>query len=204
MMISSHKRFSFAIRRARDFANFRPRRFLDKNYVKLVLSSRGWCWRWESFCKCFVKKFWDSSQSYLRFTVLHRTNQLGSVFMDLSIFLLLLFPIESVSPEWTLVGISFVIPSAIQVLEWMRIQLPFLCLQLRRVNLFVGLATPPKFTVVFRLVGTVAFNTFRTLDFAWKGSVTPLPTVLVLWDTRVHIGSSNGHDIPSNIEASVN
>jgi len=38
MMISFHKRFSFAIRRARDFANFRPRRFLDKNYVKLVLS----------------------------------------------------------------------------------------------------------------------------------------------------------------------
>jgi len=38
MMISSHKRFSFAIRRARDFANFRPRRFLYKNYVKLVLS----------------------------------------------------------------------------------------------------------------------------------------------------------------------
>jgi len=38
MMISSHKRFFFAIRRARDFANFRPRRFLDKNYVKLVLS----------------------------------------------------------------------------------------------------------------------------------------------------------------------
>jgi len=38
MMISSHKRFSFTIKRARDFVNFRPRRFLDKNYVKLILS----------------------------------------------------------------------------------------------------------------------------------------------------------------------
>jgi len=36
-MVSSHKRFSIANRRTRDFMNFGPRRFLDENNVQLVL-----------------------------------------------------------------------------------------------------------------------------------------------------------------------
>jgi len=37
-MVSSYKRFSIVNRRTGDFTNFRPRRFLDENDVKLVLS----------------------------------------------------------------------------------------------------------------------------------------------------------------------
>jgi len=36
-MVRSHKRFSITNRRTGDFMNFRPRRFLDENDVKLVL-----------------------------------------------------------------------------------------------------------------------------------------------------------------------
>jgi len=36
-MVSSHKRFSIANRRTRNFTNLRPRRFLDENDVELVL-----------------------------------------------------------------------------------------------------------------------------------------------------------------------
>ena len=37
MIVSFYERFSIVTRRTRDFMNFRPRKFLDENDIKLVL-----------------------------------------------------------------------------------------------------------------------------------------------------------------------
>jgi len=57
--------------------------------------------------------------------------------------------------------------------------------------------------MVFRLVGTIAFNTSKSLYFAQKGCVTPFPAILALRDTWIHIGSLNGCNISADIEAPV-
>ena len=57
--------------------------------------------------------------------------------------------------------------------------------------------------MVFRLVGTVAFNTSKFLYFAQKSCVIPFPAILALRDIWIHVGSLNGHNISANIEASV-
>ena len=57
--------------------------------------------------------------------------------------------------------------------------------------------------MIFWLVGTIVFDTFWSLYFAQKCSVAPFPAILTLEDTWVHIGSSNGRNVPANIEASI-
>ena len=57
--------------------------------------------------------------------------------------------------------------------------------------------------MVFGLVGTIAFNTSRSLYFAQKGCITPFPAILALRDIWIYVGSSNGHNISADIEASV-
>jgi len=58
-------------------------------------------------------------------------------------------PVKSVPLEWTQVGVSLVVTTAVQTLEQMRTRLAFLGFQPWWVNLGVGFATPTKFSVVF-------------------------------------------------------
>ena len=57
--------------------------------------------------------------------------------------------------------------------------------------------------MVFGLVGTVAFNTPRSLYSAQESYMTPFPAILALRDAWIHVGSLNGHDISADIEAPV-
>ena len=57
--------------------------------------------------------------------------------------------------------------------------------------------------MMFGFVWTVAFDAFGILDSARKGCVPPLSTVLALRDTGVHVGSPNGCNIISDVEAPV-
>ena len=75
--------------------------------------------------------------------------RLGSVDMDLSIFLLVPLPVKTVPPERTQVGVGLMIAMAIQTLERMRTQHAFLGFQPQWVDLGVGFATPTEFSVVF-------------------------------------------------------
>jgi len=52
-------------------------------------------------------------------------------------------------------------------------------------------------------VWTVTLKTLGPLDMTYPGHVTPLPTILALWYTWVHVGSSYSSDEASDIEASV-
>jgi len=139
----------------------------------------------------------------LLLVTLQRANRFDPVFTDLSIFLLVPLPVESMSPEWALVGVSLVIAPAIRTLEYMRTWVTFLCLKTREVCLFVCFAAPPKFLVVFGSVWSIALDTLGTLDSAREGSVSSLPAVFALGDAWVHVHPSNSSNIPANIEALV-
>ena len=62
--------------------------------------------------------------------------------------------------------------------------------------------------VVFNFVRAVTFQASCTLKLTCEGvtcegDVTPLPTILALWDTRVHIGLSDSYNITADVEALV-
>ena len=107
-------------------------------------------------------------------------------------------------PEQTQVGVGLVVATAVQTLEQMRTQLAFLGFQPQWVDLRVGFATPTEFSVVFWFVWTVTFDVLSFLDLAGECYMTLLPTIFALWNSRVHVGSSNGCDEVANVEASVN
>jgi len=57
--------------------------------------------------------------------------------------------------------------------------------------------------VVFGFVRTIAFDIFGTLNSAQEHRVIPFSAIFALWYSRVHVSTSNDHDILFNIEASV-
>jgi len=52
-------------------------------------------------------------------------------------------------------------------------------------------------------VRTVAFDALSSLDLAGECHVAPLPAIFTLRNFRVHVGSSDGCDEVSDVEASV-
>ena len=56
---------------------------------------------------------------------------------------------------------------------------------------------------MYRLVRTTTFDTSHILNSACTCSVTPLPTILILWNSWIHIGTTNTSNVPTNIETSV-
>jgi len=113
------------------------------------------------------------------------------------------FFVEPVSPEGALVGVGLVVPLTVRALESVRAWFAFLCLETRRIHLLVCLATPPKFAVVFRFVGAIAFDTLGILDSARKSCMTPFPAILTLGYTWVYVSTSNCGNILADIEAMI-
>ena len=130
-------------------------------------------------------------------------NRFDPVFTDLSVFLLVPLPVELMSPEWALVGVSLVIATAIRAFECMRTWVAFLSLKTRGVRLLICFAAPSKFSVVFGSVRSIALDALGALDSAREGSMSPLPAVFALGDSWVHVRPSYGGDIPANIKAPV-
>ena len=97
---------------------------------------------------------------------------------------------------------------AVDTFEGVRARLTLFGFEVQRINLEVGLTTPDKVAVVFNFVRAVTFQASCTLKLTCEGvtcegGVTPLPTILVLWDTRVHIGLSDSYNITADVEALV-
>ena len=67
--------------------------------------------------------------------------------------------IESVSPKWTLDGISCMVSFAIGALECMRARFALLGFESWWIYFIVGFAAPTKLSVMFQLVWAVAFDT---------------------------------------------
>ena len=130
-------------------------------------------------------------------------NWFWSVFTDLGVLFLVAFPIESVSPKRTLVGVSLVVAPTVRTFEWVGAWFALLGFQSWWVDLGICLATPTKFSMVFRFVRTIAFDAFGTLDSTWKCWVSPFPAVFALRNAGVHVGSPNGCNEAANIKAPI-
>ena len=134
---------------------------------------------------------------------LQGANQFDPVFTDLGIFLLVPLPVESMSPEWALVGVSLVIAPAIRAFECMRAWVAFLSLETKGVHLLICFAAPPKFSVIFGSVRSIALDILGALDSAREGSMSPPPAVFALGDSWVHVCPSYSSDIPADVKAPV-
>ena len=64
-------------------------------------------------------------------------------------------------------------------------------------------ATPCFLSVVFSNVGSIALGTPGDMRATAKCQISPLPTVLTLWDTWVYVGTFNGSNKSSNIEVTI-
>ena len=91
----------------------------------------------------------------------------------------------------------------IEALEGVRVRFALLSLESREVSFFIHFAIPPKLAIIFRFVRSIALDTLGSLNIAGHSCVSPLPAILALRDTRIHIGTPNGSNILSNIETSV-
>jgi len=131
------------------------------------------------------------------------TKQIRPVFTDLSIFFDVPLTIESVSPKWTLDGVDLMVSFAIGALERMGAGFAPLGFESVWVNFIISFTAPTELSVMFRLVRAIAFDTSCSLDPTRHGGVVPLPTVLAEWNTGVHVCTSDGSNIVSYIETSV-
>ena len=91
---------------------------------------------------------------------------------------------------------------AVGTLEGMETWFLLLCLKSRGISLLVSFTTPGKLSVMYRLVRATTFDTSHTLNSAHICSVTPLPTILTLWNSQIHIGTTNASDVLTNVETS--
>ena len=119
----------------------------------------------------------------------------------------LLFPtmpisIEPVTPVRTTIAVRLMIPFAIHAFEDMRTWFTFF--GGRSISFFVLHAAPHLLSVVFSSMSSIAFSASGDMRATAKCQVTPLPTVLALWNTWVHTGTLNGSDITTYIEMTVN
>jgi len=88
---------------------------------------------------------------------------------------------------------------AIRTLEDVWAKFAFFCLEVRWVGLFISFATTTELTMVFRFMRTIAFDTLRSLNSARHSEISLFPTIFTLWNTRVHVSSSDSGDILSQI-----
>ena len=78
------------------------------------------------------------------------------------------------------------------------------CFKFEWVNFEIHFVIPCKMSVIFTLVWTIVLNVLQFLNLMCKSSIIPFPAVFALEGTRNHVCIMNGHNIASNIEASVN
>jgi len=92
----------------------------------------------------------------------------------------------------------------INILERVSTRLSFLGFESRRINFKVSLIISHHLSVIFNFMKTVALLAFGTMYMAGKDSMITLPTILILRNTGVHVGFSDGCDMLSYIETFVN
>jgi len=130
--------------------------------------------------------------------------QLRPVFMDLSVFFDVPFPIEAMSPKWTCVRVSLMISFTVRTFERMRTWFALLGFQSREVKFSVTLTTPTELSMVFRLMQSVAFDALCPLYPVRKSQMSPLPAVFALGNSRVHVCSPDSSNVVADVEAPIN
>ena len=93
---------------------------------------------------------------------------------------------------------------AVRAFENMWTQFAFFCFRVWWVCFFIGFAELPKLTIVFRFVRSIILNTLQFLNSTRYSGVFQFPTIFTLWNTRVHVGSSDCSNILSHIKVLIN
>jgi len=132
-------------------------------------------------------------------------NQVSFDFSELLRLLsILLLPIKTYASRMN----NYYYPSGVCPCNWYtwinKYKVLLFCFESGRIYFKICLITPCYFPVMFNFIETIVFLAFGTMCKASKSSTTPLPTILTLRNTRVHIDSSNSSDIMTYIETSVN
>jgi len=109
--------------------------------------------------------------------------------------------IEMVAPIWTTIAVRLIVTFAVHVFEDMWTWLAFL--GGRMICFLVFHATLCFLSVVFGNMGSIALCTPGDMRATAKCQMSPLPTVLTLWDTWVHVGTFDGSDESSYVEATI-
>jgi len=111
------------------------------------------------------------------------------------------FYVESMFPEWTCVAISLIFLFAVDVLERVQARFTFFSFKSGGISLEICLTTPHHLSVVFYLMGTIAFDIFGFMCMICKSCMS---SILALRDIWVHVCSLNHCNVTSNIKTSVN
>ena len=83
----------------------------------------------------------------------------------------------------------------INALERVSTRLSFLGFESRRISFKVSLIIPHHLSVIFNFMKTIALLAFGIMYMAGKDSMFPLPTILILRNTRVYVGFSDGYNV---------
>ena len=110
-------------------------------------------------------------------------------------------PIEMVVPKWTSIIVHLMISLAVCAFEDVRTWLPFFGGY--SVYVLVFFATPRFLPVMFGRMSSIALSTPRDVRSTAECRMPLFPTVLALWNSWVHIHTTNSGDISSNVEMSV-
>jgi len=79
----------------------------------------------------------------------------------------------------------------------------FLVLSLRGLFLKLALQHHTIF-IMFDFVGSITFDVSRSMCTIYKSHMTLFLAIFALWDSRIHIYSSNGCNVVFNVKTSVN
>ena len=109
--------------------------------------------------------------------------------------------IETVTPIWTIIAVYLMIPFAVYVFKDVRTWLTFLgsCL----ICFLIVHITLCFLFVVFGRMSSIALGTPGDIRIATKCQIFPLPIVLALWDTWVHISTFDGSNETSDVEVTI-
>ena len=77
----------------------------------------------------------------------------------------------------------------------------FLGFESKYISLEISLATPYHVLIMLYFVRAIAFDISGIMCMACKTCITPFPTVLTLWYTRVHVCALNCHNMITNVKA---
>ena len=109
--------------------------------------------------------------------------------------------IEMVVPIWTTIAVRLMIAFAVHAFEDVWTWLAFLGGQ--TIRFFVFHVTPHFLSVVFGNMSSITLCTPGDMRATAECRMTPLPTVLTLWDTWVHVGTFDSSDESSYVKATI-
>ena len=120
---------------------------------------------------------------------------------EILLFSIVPISIEMVAPIQTTIAVCLMIPFAVHAFEDVRTWLAFLggC----SICFLVVHTTSHFLSVVFSRMSSIVLGTPGDMRTATKCQMSPLPTVLVLQDTWVHIGTFDGSNKMSDVEAMI-